>query len=55
MTLNKEDLESIIAMIEKRKHDVLEANNITEDNDSPQYQWITGIYNDVTEYIQSQL
>ena len=55
MALNQEDVETILAMIEKRGQDVLEANNITEESDINQYQWIKGIYEDIAGYIQSQL
>ena len=55
MALNQEDVETILALIEKRGEDVLAANNITEESDSARYQWITGIYNDIAEYIKSQI
>jgi hypothetical protein len=53
MALNQEDVLTIISMIEKRGQEVLEANNISDQND-PQYLWISGIYNDITEYLKSQ-
>jgi hypothetical protein len=54
MALNQEDVETFLAMIEKRGEDVLAANNITEESDQTQYQWIKGIYDDMAGYVKSQ-
>jgi hypothetical protein len=49
----KEELVSIITLINNRRDEVLENNSAEEG--SLEYQWISGIYNDITEYLEFQL
>lgn len=50
--MTKEDKESLLQLIEKRKQDVLTANNVPEGD--IQHSWISGIYNDIAECINLQ-
>lgn len=45
-------MDLLIQLIAKRKEDVLAANNVAEHD--IQYAWISGIYDDISECIQSQ-
>ena len=53
--ISKEDVDSIIQLIDKRFVDVLEANNIEASEDNFQYVWIKGIYTDIIGYLQTSL
>jgi hypothetical protein len=52
--ITAEDLEKITQLIESRRDQVLEANNITDGGDSVQYAWINGIYEDINGFLKSQ-
>jgi hypothetical protein len=52
--ITKEDLDAITKLINSRRDQVLEANNITDGEDSVQHAWITGIYEDISLFLQSQ-
>lgn len=44
----------LIVAIQTRRDQVLEANNLNSNDDtSPQYQWIKGIYDDVIAFIEA--
>jgi len=55
--INKEEfVKNLIDSLKTRSSQVLEANGLTDDPNSPsfsQYQWITGIYEDVYEIIKA--
>jgi hypothetical protein len=42
-----------VAMIEKRRDEVLLANNLSESNNSSQYLWVKGIYDDLIEFLST--
>lgn len=49
----KEEVANIITLINNRRDEVLQSNSTEEG--SLEYQWISGIYNDMAEYIEFQL
>jgi hypothetical protein len=52
--ITAEDLDTITKLINSRRDQVLEANNITDGEDSVQYAWINGIYEDINGFLKSQ-
>lgn len=50
--MTQEDKDTLLQLIEKRKQDVLAANNVPEGD--IQHAWISGIYNDIAECINTQ-
>jgi len=52
--IDQSDMEQLIQLIEQRRDQVLEANNLSETTDSLQYSWVQGIYNDIIEFLKIQ-
>lgn len=50
--MTQEDIDKLVQLIEHRKEEVLSANNVVEGD--VQHAWISGIYNDIVEYIKVQ-
>ena len=50
--MTQDDMDKLTQLIEQRRDDVLAANNVA--NEDPQHAWISGIYNDIVEYIKVQ-
>lgn len=50
--MSNEILDKVVSLIEQRKTEVLAANNLSDDEESVQSVWVTGIYNDLAEYIK---
>jgi hypothetical protein len=53
--ITKENLDVIIKLINTRRDQVLEANNIKDEQDSVQHAWITGIYEDINLFLNLNL
>ena len=53
--ITKEDLDAITKLVNTRRDQVLEANNIKDEQDSVQYAWITGIYEDINLFLNLNL
>lgn len=48
-------MDIITKLINSRRDQVLEANNITDEEHSVQHAWITGMYEDIILFLKSQL